>query len=187
MERNVLPTAYCCPNQPPLEPQPNRRVPRTRPVCLLYIINSTQRRQNPKITATKATNSKVHHSIVSHILKVMSMNFILEFIFSLHCQVKKCSKVLFYIFYFIWNFSSVQSLSPVRLFVTPWTATRQASLSITNSQSLLMLMSIELMMSSNLSSPSPPNLSQHQGLFQWVSTSHQVAKLLEFQLQHQSF
>ena len=39
-----------------------------------------------------------------------------------------------------------------------------------------------------LSSPSPAfNLSQHQGLFQWVSSSHQVAKLLEFQLQHQSF
>ena len=40
-----------------------------------------------------------------------------------------------------------------------------------------------------LSSPSPPalNLSQHRGLFQWVSSSHQVAKVLEFQLQHQSF
>ena len=40
-----------------------------------------------------------------------------------------------------------------------------------------------------LSSPSPPtfNHSQHQGLFQWVSSSHQVAKVLEFQLQHQSF
>ena len=39
-----------------------------------------------------------------------------------------------------------------------------------------------------LSSSSPPalNLSQDQGLFQWVSSSHQVAKLLEFQLQHQS-
>ena len=39
-----------------------------------------------------------------------------------------------------------------------------------------------------LSSPSPPafSLSQHQGLFQWVSSSHQVAKALEFQLQHQS-
>ena len=37
--------------------------------------------------------------------------------------------------------------------------------------------------------PSPPafNLSQHQGLFQWFSTSHQVAKVFEFQLQHQSF
>ena len=40
-----------------------------------------------------------------------------------------------------------------------------------------------------LSSPSPPalNLSQHQGLLKWVSTSHQVDKVLEFQLQHQSF
>ena len=40
-----------------------------------------------------------------------------------------------------------------------------------------------------LLSPSPPafNLSWHQGLFQWVSSSHQVAKILEFQLQHQSF
>ena len=40
-----------------------------------------------------------------------------------------------------------------------------------------------------LLSPSPPalNLSQHQGLFKWVSSSHQVAKVLEFQLQHQSF
>ena len=40
-----------------------------------------------------------------------------------------------------------------------------------------------------LLSPSPPalNLTQHQGLFKWVSSSHQVAKVLEFQLQHQSF
>ena len=42
---------------------------------------------------------------------------------------------------------------------------------------------------SRLLSPSPPafNLSQHQGLFQWVRISHQVAKVLELQLQHQSF
>ena len=40
-----------------------------------------------------------------------------------------------------------------------------------------------------LSSPPPPapNPSQHQGLFQWVSSSHEVAKVLEFQLQHRSF
>ena len=40
-----------------------------------------------------------------------------------------------------------------------------------------------------LSSPSPPafSLSQHQGLFKWVSSLHQVAKVLEFQLKHQSF
>ena len=43
--------------------------------------------------------------------------------------------------------------------------------------------------SHSLSSPSPPafNLSQHQSLFQWVSSPHQVTKVLEFQLQHQSF
>ena len=50
----------------------------------------------------------------------------------------------------IWKkFSSVQSLSCVRLFVTPWTAAHQASLSITNSRSLLKLMSIESVMPSN--------------------------------------
>ena len=47
------------------------------------------------------------------------------------------------------QFSSVQSLSRVRLFATPSTAARQASLSITNSQSLLKLMSIELVMPSS--------------------------------------
>ena len=48
-----------------------------------------------------------------------------------------------------WLFSSVQSLSRVQLFATPWTAAHQDSLSITNSQSLLKLMSIELVMPSN--------------------------------------
>ena len=47
------------------------------------------------------------------------------------------------------DFSSVQWLSPVWLFVTPWTAARQASRSITNSQSLLKFMSIESVMPSN--------------------------------------
>ena len=46
-------------------------------------------------------------------------------------------------------FSSVQSLSRVQLFATPWTAARQASLSITNSRTLLNLMSIELVMPSD--------------------------------------
>ena len=47
------------------------------------------------------------------------------------------------------QFSSVQSLSPVRLFATPWTAAQQASLSITYSRSSLKLMSIELVMPSS--------------------------------------
>ena len=47
------------------------------------------------------------------------------------------------------TFSSVQLLICVQLFVTPWTAARQASLSITNSQSLLNLMSVESVMPSS--------------------------------------
>ena len=49
----------------------------------------------------------------------------------------------------LWSTSSVQSLSRVRLFATPWTVAHQASLSITNCQSLLKLMSIESVMPSN--------------------------------------
>ena len=69
---------------------------------------------------------------------------------------------------------------------------RLLSLSITNTQTLLKLVSIESVISSNhhpLLSPSPPpfNLCQHQGISQWDSSSHQVAKLLEFQLQNQSY
>ena len=89
------------------------------------------------------------------------------------------------------------SLSCVQLFATPWTAARQASLSITNFPSLLKLMFIKSVMPSHhlilcchptISSPSPPalNLSQHHGLFQSVRSLHQVTKVLEFQLQHHS-
>ena len=53
-------------------------------------------------------------------------------------------------------FISVQSLNSVRLFATPWTAAQQASLSITNSQSLLKVMSIESVMPSNISSSAVP-------------------------------
>ena len=86
-----------------------------------------------------------------------------------------------------------QLLGYVWLFATPRTAASQASLSITNSQNLLKLMSIEstdsIQPSYPLSSPSSPafNVAQHQDIFQWVSSSHQVAKVLELQLQPQSF
>ena len=82
--------------------------------------------------------------------------------------------------------SSVQLLSRVQLFVTPWTAARQASLS---TQTHVHWVSDAIQPSYPLLSPSPPapNLSQHQGLCKWVSSSHEVAKVLEFQLQHQSF
>ena len=78
----------------------------------------------------------------------------------------------------------VQLLNHVQLFVTPRTAAGQASLSFTISWSLLEFMSIESVMPSShliLSPTSSPDLSlfQHQGLFQQVSFSHQVAKVLE--------
>ena len=85
------------------------------------------------------------------------------------------------------EFSSVQLLSRVRLFATPWIAVLQASLSTTNSQSLLKLMfieSVDIQPFHPLSSPSlpAPNPSQHQGLFQWVNSSHEVAKYWSFSL-----
>ena len=101
-------------------------------------------------------------------------------------DIKRCMRILF-----ITQFSSVQLLSHVRLFATPWIATRQVSLSITNSWSSPRLMCIESVMPSShliLSSPSPPapHPSQHHGLFQWVNSLHKVAKVLEFQPQHES-
>ena len=89
---------------------------------------------------------------------------------------------------FQFQIRSDQLLSRVRLFATPWITARQASLSITNSCSSLRLTSIESVMPSShlilFSSPSPPapNPSQHQSLSQWVNSSHEVAKVLEFQL-----
>ena len=83
--------------------------------------------------------------------------------------------------------SSVQLLSRVRLFATPWIATHQASLSITSSRSSPRLTSIKSVMPSShlilcrpllLLPPIPPSIS----LFQWVNSSHEVAKVLEFQL-----
>ena len=85
------------------------------------------------------------------------------------------------------QFSSVQLLSHVQLFATPWITARQASLSIINSWSLLKLMSVESVMPSRhlilcrlllLLPPIPPSLS----LFQWVNSSQEVTKELEFQL-----
>ena len=60
-----------------------------------------------------------------------------------------CFFIILYIYIYIYQFSSVQLLSCVRLFVIPWTAARQASMSISNSQSLLKLMSIKSVMPSN--------------------------------------
>ena len=62
------------------------------------------------------------------------------------------------------QFNSVQSLNRIRLFVTPWTAARQASLSITNTRSSLKLMSIEPVMPSAILSSVVPFSSRPQSL-----------------------
>ena len=92
---------------------------------------------------------------------------------------------------------SVQSLSCVWLFVTSWTAAHQASLFISNSWSLLRLMSIEWVMTSNhLILCCPPlllpsifsSVRVFSNEFQWVSVLRiRWPKVLELQLQHQSF
>ena len=88
-------------------------------------------------------------------------------------------------------FSSVQSLSTVQHFLTPWTASHQPSLYSTNSWSLLRLMSIKSVMPSNhliLYCPLLLLLSIFPSIRVFSNeSSHQVAKVLEIQLQHQSF
>ena len=90
------------------------------------------------------------------------------------------------------QFSSVQSLSRVRLFdptnhSTPGLPVHHQLPERT--QTHVHWVSDAIQPSHPLSSPSPPafNLSQQQGLIQWISSSQEVAKVLEFQLQHQSF
>ena len=85
-------------------------------------------------------------------------------------------------------FNSVQSLSHVRLFATPWNCSTPG-LPVHHqlpqfTQTHVHRVSDAIQLSHPLSSPSPPapNPSQHQSLFQWVNSSHEVAKVLEFQL-----
>ena len=84
----------------------------------------------------------------------------------------------------------VQSLSRVQLFATPRTATHQASLSSTISQSLIKFMSIESVMPTNhLALCHPllllPSIFPNIRILSRVSSSHQVAKVLELRLQQQ--
>ena len=109
-------------------------------------------------------------------------------------RISDCRNCKLWIKVFFVTISSVQfSCSVVSDSATPRTAARQASLSITNSQSSFTQTHVHrvcdaIQPTHPLSSPSPTfNLSQHQGFFKWVSSSHQVAKVLEFQLQNQSF
>ena len=89
------------------------------------------------------------------------------------------------------SFVVVQSLSHVWLFATLWIAAHQASLSFTIlecAQTHVHWVKDAIQPSHPLLPTSPAlNLSQHQGLFQWIGALHKVARVLELQLQHQSF
>ena len=102
------------------------------------------------------------------------------------------SVISHFVFQFLLIYFQFSQFSQVRLFVTPWTVACQASLTITNSWSLLKFMSTELVMPSNhlilcsrlLLLPSIfPSI---RVFSKWVNSSHQVAKVLELRHQHQS-
>ena len=129
-----------------------------------------------------AVNFSFHFLFCLFIFYLLSLIFLLNLTRVLFCFLFVCFPV---------SVSSVQSLSSVRLFATPGTSACQASVSINNCQSWLKLIVHQvgdaIQPAYPLLSPYPPafNLSHHQGLFQGVSSSHQVPKVLE--LQHQSF
>ena len=107
------------------------------------------------------------------------------------CEVYQTEKDKYRILSLV-QFSSLQWLSCVWLFATPWTATRKPPCpsptpGVDSNSCPLSWWCHSTISSSVVPSPPALNLSQHQGLFKWVSSSHQVAKVLEFQLQHQSF
>ena len=85
----------------------------------------------------------------------------------------------------------LQLFSRVRLCATPWMQHARLPCPLSSAGVCSNSMSVELVMPSNhlillLPSPLAFSLSQHQGIFQWVDPLHQVAKVLELQLQHQS-
>ena len=79
--------------------------------------------------------------------------------------------------------SSAQSLSCVQLFATPWITARHASLSITNSRPSSQWCHPAISSSVTPFSSCPQSLPASES-FQWVNSSHEVAKVLAFQLQH---
>ena len=133
-------------------------------------------------------NSEIHSLFI--IYTSIQLNFIvfMYFPYLKNFRIQKQPKIIQQ-----FKFSSVQSLSHVRLFVTPWTAAHRVSLSITSSWSLLKLMSIASVMPSNHlilchSLLFLPSIFPSIKVFSSESVlRNQVAKVLELQLQHESF
>ena len=115
--------------------------------------------------------------------------------FIYHCELNRCSEGYFH-FYILSSFLSVQFRSVAQscpthcdlmYYSTPGFPVHHQLPEFT--QTHVHWVSDAIPPFHPLSSPSPPafSLSQHQGFFKWVSSSYQVAKVLEYQLQYQSF
>ena len=147
----------------------------------------------------------IHTTKDYSIVNEAEVDFFLEFLCFLHDPMivdnlisvssvslkPRCTSGIYKLAY-CWSLSSVQLLYCVQLFAMPWITAHQDSLSIINSgvysNSYRSSWWCHPTISSSLDPSSPAySLSEHQGLFQWITSSHQVAKVLEFQLQPQSF
>ena len=135
-----------------------------------------------------------YHFLLQGILPVHELNLSLvsSALAGRHFTTAPLGKPLFYLYLNINMSNSVQFLSHDWLFATPWTAASRLSCPSSTPGACSNSCpenSWCLQPSHPLLSPSPPafNLLQHQGLFQWVNSLHHVAKVLEFQLQHQFF
>ena len=141
-------------------------------------------------TSNAVSKNSCHRNLKSH-HSVKCQNSYLNICVYIYIYIYSHTCVYAHICDYAYTYS-VRLLSHVQLFATPWIKARQASLSITNSRSLLKLMSIESVMPSShlifchpllLLHPLPPSIR----VFSNESTLHEVAKVLVFQLQHQSF
>ena len=147
--------------------------------------------------------SSLHHTANSHWISILHMVMCMFQFYSFNSSLTLLCCVHKFVLYVCISIVALQTGSSVSSFqipsvqfsrsvvsncATPWIAAHQASLSITNSQSSLRLASIESVMPSShlilcrplLLLPSIPPIIKV--LFQWVNSSHEVAKVLEFQL-----
>ena len=153
----------------------------------LLLLTTTSHSISPLSPLPLATTSLFSMSMILFPISVIG-SFVSYFI--LHIWVS-FSSVFLYLTYLTY-YSSVHMLSLT--FCNPMDYSTPAGFPVYHQLPKLVQIHVHqvsdaIQPSHPLSSPSPPtfNLSQHQGLFWWVSSSHQVAKVLEFHLQHQSF
>ena len=141
---------------------------------------------------TKTCFTHLWHACFKILAGILHSTSVWSFPYNLQLQELFVCEIIWAYFLFTSFSQSVQSLSRVHLFATPWTAAHQASRSITNSRSLLKLMSIESVMPSNHLSPVIPFSSCLQsfpalGSFPMSQFFTKMAKVLELQLQQRSF